>query len=108
VGAAAFLGASLTLGRPLVFRLIRWVNDTFQSEYAVITIILLIMCAMALMTDLVGLQTVLGAFTAGFLIGESPILTKHIDDRLRGLVVALFIASDGSPERAAWSAPRPP
>jgi nucleotide-binding universal stress UspA family protein len=34
---------------------------------------------------------VLGAFMAGVLIGESPILTKHIDEQLRGLILAFFM-----------------
>ena len=33
----------------------------------------------------------LGAFVAGILIGQSPILTRHIDEQLRGLIVALFM-----------------
>jgi Kef-type K+ transport system membrane component KefB/nucleotide-binding universal stress UspA family protein len=91
LGILVFLVASFTIGRPLVFRLIRWVNDTFQSEFAVITMILVIMGAMALITAALGVQTVLGAFIAGVLIGESPILTRHIDAQLRGLIVALFM-----------------
>jgi nucleotide-binding universal stress UspA family protein len=46
---------------------------------------------MALVTHLIGVHTVLGAFVAGILVGESPILTRHIADQLRGLVVALFM-----------------
>ena len=36
------------------------------------------------------MHTVLGAFVAGILIGESPILTRHIDEQLRGLITAFF------------------
>src|SRR5207245_1057793 len=39
----------------------------------------------------IGVHTVLGAFIAGVLIGESPILTKHIDEQLRGLIVSFFM-----------------
>ncbi len=46
---------------------------------------------MALTTYLIGVNTVLRAFVAGILIGESPILTRHIDEQLRGLVIALFM-----------------
>ena len=74
-----------------MFRLIRWANDNFKSEFPVITTILVIMVAMALITQLIGVNTVLGAFVAGILIGESPILTHHIDEQLRGLIVALFM-----------------
>jgi Kef-type K+ transport system membrane component KefB/nucleotide-binding universal stress UspA family protein len=91
LGTLAFMGLSLTIGRRIVFMIIRWVNDVFVSDFAVITAILLIMCAMALITDLIGVHTVLGAFVAGILIGESPILTRHIDEQLRGLVLAFFM-----------------
>jgi Kef-type K+ transport system membrane component KefB len=57
----------------------------------VVTAILIVMGAMALVTHLIGVHTVLGAFVAGILVGESPILTRHIDEQLRGLVVALFM-----------------
>jgi nucleotide-binding universal stress UspA family protein len=49
------------------------------------------MAAMALTTHFIGVHTVLGAFVAGVLIGESPILTKHIDEQLRGLIMAFFM-----------------
>src|SRR6202171_3358026 len=91
LGTAAFLLASFTVGRPIVFFLIRWANDNFESEFPVITTILVIMGTMALTTHLIGVHTVLGAFVAGILVGESPILTRHIDEQLRGLVDALFI-----------------
>ena len=91
LGTAAFMAASLTFGRRIVFYLIRWANDNFTSDFPVITVILVIMIAMALITQLIGVNTVLGAFVAGILIGESPILTRHIDEQLRGLIVALFM-----------------
>ena len=91
LGTAIFLAASFTLGRRLVFSIIRWTNDNFVSEVPVVTAILIIMGTMALTTHLIGVHTVLGAFVAGILVGESPILTRHIDEQLRGLVVALFM-----------------
>jgi Kef-type K+ transport system membrane component KefB/nucleotide-binding universal stress UspA family protein len=90
LGTAAFLAISLTIGRRVVFTLIRWTNDRFISEVPVITMILVIMGGMALATHLIGVHTVLGAFVAGILVGESPILTRHIDEQLRGLITALF------------------
>src|SRR5689334_8906905 len=90
-GTLAFMVFSLTIGRRLVSLAIRWVNDTFVSDYAVITAILVIMGIMALITDMIGVHSVLGAFVAGILVGESPILTKHIDDQLRGVIIAFFM-----------------
>jgi Kef-type K+ transport system membrane component KefB/nucleotide-binding universal stress UspA family protein len=91
LGTALFLIGSFTVGRRIVFFLIRWTNDHFESEFPVITTILVIMSAMALVTHFIGVHTVLGAFIAGILIGESPILTKHIDEQLRGLILAFFM-----------------
>ncbi|MCP3414713.1 cation:proton antiporter [Bradyrhizobium brasilense] len=90
-GTLAFLAVSFTIGRRLVFRLIRWANDNLVSSAAVITVILLLMSGMAMITHLIGVHTVLGAFIAGVLVGESPILTRQIDERLRGLISSLFM-----------------
>ncbi len=90
LGTALFLVASLTFGRRAVFFIIRWTNDTFQSEFAVVTAIIGVMCLMSLTTYALGVHTVLGAFVAGVLVGESPILTRHIGEQLRGLVTAFF------------------
>ncbi|MBV8121698.1 MAG: cation:proton antiporter [Alphaproteobacteria bacterium] len=91
VGTALFLVLSFTIGRHLVFRLIRWTNDTFVSEVPVVTAILVVAGLMALVTYEIGVHTVLGAFVAGILVGQSPLLTRHIDEQLNGLIVALFM-----------------
>jgi Kef-type K+ transport system membrane component KefB/nucleotide-binding universal stress UspA family protein len=91
LGTLIFLAISFTIGRRLAFRLIRWANDHLVSSAAVITVILLLMSAMAMITHLIGVHTVLGAFIAGVLVGESPILTKQIDERLRGMISSLFM-----------------
>ncbi|MGH6828123.1 MAG: cation:proton antiporter [Rhizomicrobium sp.] len=90
-GVVVFLLFCFTVGRWLVFSTIRWVNDTFRSEFAVITAILVIMGIMALITQALGIRTVLGAFMAGVLVGQSPILTGHIQQQVRGLISAFFM-----------------
>lgn len=87
---ALFLAASLTVGRRAVARIILWCNDHLASEVPVITAILVIMLAMALTTELIGVHTALGAFVAGIVIGQSPILTEHIENELRGFIIAFF------------------
>ncbi|MDB6090757.1 MAG: sodium/hydrogen exchanger [Gammaproteobacteria bacterium] len=91
VGTALFLVLSFTIGRHVIFQLIRWANDHLVSELPVITMILVVTGAMALVTNAIGVHTVLGAFVAGILVGQSPILTRHIEGQLRGLIVALFM-----------------
>ena len=89
-GTALFLAVSLTIGRRLVARIIRWSNDNMTIEVPVITAILLVMLVMALSTELIGVHTALGAFVAGMLVGQSPILTEHIEGELRGFIIAFF------------------
>jgi Kef-type K+ transport system membrane component KefB/nucleotide-binding universal stress UspA family protein len=91
VGTVLFLALSFTIGRRIVFWLIRWTNDNMQSELPVISLILAITFGMALITQAIGVHDVLGAFVAGILVGESPILTRQIDEQLRGLITALFM-----------------
>ncbi|MFL6214233.1 MAG: cation:proton antiporter [Blastocatellia bacterium] len=90
MGTAAFLVFSFTVGRRLVAFMIRWTNDRLLIEMPVITAIIILMLLMSLVTDYIGVHTVLGAFVVGILVGESPILTRHIQEQLRGLIVALF------------------
>lgn len=90
LGTLLFLAFSFTVGRRVVAHIIRWTNDNLTIEMPVITAILILMCLAALLTDYIGVHTVLGAFVVGILIGQSPILTRHIQEQLRGLIVALF------------------
>jgi Kef-type K+ transport system membrane component KefB/nucleotide-binding universal stress UspA family protein len=91
LGTIAFLTFCFTIGGRLMARLIRWTNDHFIVEMPVISLILVVMIGLALVTNAIGVHTVLGAFAAGIMIGQSPILTKHIQEELRGLIVALFM-----------------
>ena len=89
-GTFMFLAASFTIGRRVVAQVIRWTNDNLIIEVPVITAILLIMLAMALSTELIGVHTALGAFVAGILVGQSPILTEHIEGQIKGFILAFF------------------
>ncbi len=90
-GTIAFLAFCFTVGSRWVARIIRWTNDRFTIEMPVISAILVLMISLALVTNFIGVHTVLGAFVAGIMIGQSPILTEHIEEQLRGLIVALFM-----------------
>ncbi len=91
LGTAIFLALAFTIGRRAAFELIRWTNDNLHSDLPVTTAIIGLMGVLALITAGLGIQTVLGAFIAGLLIGQSPILTRQIDEQLRGLTTALFM-----------------
>jgi Kef-type K+ transport system membrane component KefB/nucleotide-binding universal stress UspA family protein len=90
-GTLLFLVVSLTIGRRIVFRIIQLTNDHFVSDVPVISAVLLIMMGMALITNAIGVHDVLGAFVAGILVGQSPIMVRQIDDQLRGITTGLFM-----------------
>jgi len=89
-GTLIFLTVSFTFGRALITQTIRWINDNLQIEFSVLSVVLVLMCVMAVGTDLLGVHTVLGAFIAGILVGQAPMMTDHIREQLRGVIVALF------------------
>jgi Kef-type K+ transport system membrane component KefB len=89
-GTLIFLALSFTFGRRIVAHVIRWTNDNLRVEFAVLSAILVLMCLMSIITELIGVHTVLGAFVVGILVGQSPILTKQIHEQIRGLIIALF------------------
>ncbi|XAZ25993.1 cation:proton antiporter (plasmid) [Sinorhizobium sp. B11] len=91
IGTILFMAFSFTIGRRVVFEIIRWTNDRFKSDLPVLSAIIAIMGAMAIVTDAIGVHTVLGAFVAGILVGQSPILTRQIEGQLRALTTALFM-----------------
>ena len=89
-GTLVFLAGAFMIGRRLVARAIRWTNDNTRSDFAVTTLILVLMCGMALLTEAIGVHTALGAFVAGILVGQSPLLSHRLEEQLRGPIVALF------------------
>lgn len=91
LGTLLFLALSFTIGRRIVARLIRLANDRLIGEAGVVATILVIMGVLALITHLIGVHTVLGAFVAGILVGQSPILTEKIDEQLRGITSGFFM-----------------
>jgi len=91
IGVALFLALSLTFGRRLVFSVLRWSNDTLASEMGNITTIVVITGLLALLTNALGVHFVLGAFIAGLLLGQSPMLTRQLIAQLRGLIMGLFM-----------------
>lgn len=89
-GTLLFIVLCFTVGKRAVAVAIRWTNDRFTIEMPVLTAILAITFVLALATDALGVHTALGAFMAGVMIGQSPILSEQIEAQLRGLIVALF------------------
>ncbi len=98
VGTACFL-ALMYFGRPLFFTILRWVNDHVSSKEALITamIVLLLSCAAA--TQALGVHIVLGAFAAGVILSQAPVINhkvvKPLETVTMGFFAPVFFASSG-------------
>ncbi len=89
-GTLGFLLLSFTFGPRLVTRGFGWAQQYLHSEMSVVTISLILMCCLALLTEFLGVHFLLGAFVAGMLIGQVPVLKQQLEGHLQGLIVALF------------------
>lgn len=98
VGTVCFL-AVLYFGRPLFFGILRWVNDHIATADGLITsmIVLLLVCAAT--TQALGVHIVLGAFAAGFILSQSPVINQKVVRPLEivtmGFFAPIFFASSG-------------
>ncbi len=98
IGTICFL-VVMYFGRPLFFTMLRWVNDHVSSKEALITamIVLLLSCAAA--TQALGVHIVLGAFAAGVILSQAPVINHKVVRPLEtvtmGFFAPVFFASAG-------------
>src|SRR5229473_1685498 len=78
-----FLGTALAISSVKIVAMTIRELDFMRRTLGQVTV------AAAIIDDTIG--WIIIAFVAGMLIGQSPILTRHIDEQLRGLIVALFM-----------------
>lgn len=96
VGTAIFV-AVLYFGRPFFFPILRWINDKVSTRDGLITsmIILLLLCAAT--TEALGIHIVLGAFAAGVILSQAPVVNSKVVRPLEivtmGFFAPIFFAS---------------
>jgi Kef-type K+ transport system membrane component KefB len=87
---AAFVVGSFTLGRMLVSRAIR-ASRRLRVPYGELSAMLMLVFALAALTQWIGVHLVLGAFVAAILIGREPDLDPDSVTAVRHLGMGLFI-----------------
>lgn len=87
---AAFIVGSFTLGRILVSRAIR-ASRRLRVPYGELSAMLMLVFALAALTQWIGVHLVLGAFVAAILIGREPDLDPDSVTAVRHLGMGLFI-----------------
>ncbi|MFD1564653.1 cation:proton antiporter [Haloarchaeobius amylolyticus] len=89
LSVVAFLGVAFTIGRRFTVDLVRWVDNAFGSDAALLSTLMLLALAAGAITQYMGLEAILGAFVVGVLVGQ----VKRFDYELRHMfeVVTLSI-----------------
>ena len=98
-GAIIFLGLALTVGRPIVDKILRWVDDTIGGTTASLSTVLILSLAAAALTHSLGIEAALGAFVMGILAGQSRRFSREAGHTLEiitaGFLAPIFFASAG-------------
>jgi Kef-type K+ transport system membrane component KefB len=98
-GALIFLGVAFTLGRTVVDKILRWVDDHIGGATVNLSIVLMLALAAAALTHDLGIEAVLGAFTVGILAGQSRRFNQEAGHTLEtitaGFLAPIFFASAG-------------
>ncbi|MFN3649263.1 MAG: cation:proton antiporter [Armatimonadota bacterium] len=90
LGTVLFGLFSATLGRVLVRRSMRWVNDHMRTEYALLSAVVVLMMLSAAVTQFIGVHAVLGAFVVGILLRETAVVNERVLHPLETVTTAIF------------------
>lgn len=98
-GAVIFLGVALTLGRTVVDKVLRWVDDRIGGATASMSIVLVLAFGAAALTHSLGIEAALGAFVLGILAGQSRRFSREAGHTLEivtaGFLAPIFFATAG-------------
>ncbi len=98
IGTICFV-AAMYFARPLFFTLLRWVNDHVSSKEALITAMIVLLLSCAATTQALGVHIVLGAFAAGVILSQAPVINHKVVRPLEtvtmGFFAPVFFASSG-------------
>ncbi|MFN6571281.1 cation:proton antiporter [Dendronalium sp. ChiSLP03b] len=98
-GAVLFLGIAFTLGRTVMARVLRWVDDYIGGPTASLSALLVLALSAAAFTHNLGIEAALGAFVTGILAGQSPRFSREAGLTLElitaGFLAPIFFATAG-------------
>ncbi|MEU3647056.1 cation:proton antiporter [Lentzea sp. NPDC034063] len=99
LGAAAFAGLMLTVGKRLLKPLARRVERDGELKPQTLAVILLVVIAASWFTDFIGVFSVFGGFVTGLAMPQNPILRRELTTRLMDfnaiLLLPVFFAFSG-------------
>jgi Kef-type K+ transport system membrane component KefB/nucleotide-binding universal stress UspA family protein len=98
-GALLFLGLMLTIGVPIVARIVSGVDKKIGGPSAQLSLVIALALGCAALTHQMGIEAVLGAFAVGILVGQAPRFRREVGHTLEltsdGFLAPIFFASAG-------------
>lgn len=90
VGMILFIAFTMTIGRKMIFSLFRWVQDRSRVEYAAISLVIVCLLLSSALTEFIGVHVILGAFTVGVLLAQSPLVGQKVLHPLEAVTMGIF------------------
>ncbi len=87
----AYIAAMLVLVRPALKRVVAWYERTGQPSRNVTAGVLLALLVSSLITELIGIHALFGAFLLGAAIDPDSKLTRDLTGKLEDIVLLLFL-----------------
>lgn len=85
-----FILVSITVGRLLVDRSLRLVQDRLHGQDSVLTLVIVLAFAWGAVTQTLHLEPVLGAFVIGILFGRLPRLPVDVVHKIESMALSIF------------------
>lgn len=99
LASVGVMGVALSLGRRWVSRYLSWIDQRAPGEASQLGAALFLALAFSILTHGLGLESMLGAFLAGILIGQSPRLKSQVAHTLElftsSFCAPIFFATAG-------------
>lgn len=87
---AAFMVLSFTVGKGLVKKGLRFVQNHSKSEYGVLTFVVGVAFVFGAIAQAIEVEAVLGAFVSGIIFGMMPRLPKGVVRKLEAIALGIF------------------
>ncbi|MGO9602271.1 MAG: cation:proton antiporter [Candidatus Binataceae bacterium] len=91
--AVAFIAGLILLVRPLMVRLAALHGNRGRLTQSLMAVLFVALLASALLTDVIGIHAVFGAFALGAVVPHDSDLARDLTDRLEDLLVVLLLPS---------------
>ncbi|TKJ40565.1 hypothetical protein CEE36_09255 [candidate division TA06 bacterium B3_TA06] len=91
-GTAVFIAFSLTWGRKLVNRAVKWINTSWLPKPgSVLTFVVLLGGLCGALTQLIGIHAAFGFLVAGVMAGGAPAISERNRETISQMVYAVFV-----------------